>query len=114
MWQLKTIQDENKNVETIDTIYYSFQRQAIFSCTLLHEKENEAATATVIYGYIDFPDNNHLHIQLDKNQKGEKYLLPWNWGEETPVSELIHDIVKLDSKNMVLSHNGKTYNFIKY
>jgi hypothetical protein len=99
MWQLKTIQDENENTQTVDTLFYSFQRQAIFSCTILKEKENEAATSIVIYGFIDFPDNNQLHIQLDEKE-----------GE----IDITYNIVELDSKKMVLFNDGKTYNFVKY
>jgi hypothetical protein len=110
MWQLKTIQDENAHVQAIDTIFYGFQRQAIFSYTLLHEKEKTAATAEVIYGYVEFPDSKQLHIQLDEKENWKKNVL-WLWEGENNV---IYDIVKLDSKKMVLSRNNKTYNFVKY
>ncbi|MDR0682252.1 MAG: lipocalin-like domain-containing protein [Dysgonamonadaceae bacterium] len=109
MWQLKTIQDENENIQTVDTIFYSFQRQAIFSYTILQEKENEAETSILIYGFIDFPDNDQLHIQLDEKQKNLAHLLIWE-GK----SDVTYNIVKLDSKKMVLFNDGKTYNFIKY
>ncbi|MDR2691501.1 MAG: hypothetical protein LBB73_04280, partial [Dysgonamonadaceae bacterium] len=70
MWQLKAIEDSLHTIP-VDTIFYSFQRQSIFSYTILQEKESLPATTTVIYGFIDFPDNNHLHIQLDKNHYGQ-------------------------------------------
>jgi hypothetical protein len=114
MWQLKTIQDENQNIRNFDTIFYSFQRQSIFSYTEVHEREGEAATSTIIYGYIDFPENDLLHIQLDKGYYGAARLLPWNWGKENPLYEATHDILKLDSKNLILFYNKKTYSFIKY
>jgi hypothetical protein len=113
MWQLKTIQDENRNSQIQDTIFYSFQRQSIFSYTQLHEKEGQPSRSTIVYGYIDFPDNNHLHILLDKIHK-QYDLLPWNWGKEFPSNDVTYDLIKLDSKKLILFHDGKTYNFIKY
>jgi hypothetical protein len=115
MWQLKTIRDENnKHTQYFDTIFYAFQRQSIFSYTQLHEREGEAATSTIIYGYIDFPDNDHLHILPDKGYNNSIQLLPWNWGKENPYNEATHDIVQLDSKNLVLYYDNRTYSFIKY
>jgi hypothetical protein len=115
MWQLKTIQEENQNAQTVDTVFYSFQRQSIFSYTLLYEQEGKASTTVVIYGYIDFPEQNRLHIQADKDSRYyENALLPWNWGKEKPENDVTYDIIKLDSKKLVLFHDGKTYHFIKY
>jgi hypothetical protein len=115
MWQLKTIQDENETIQTIDTVFYSFQRQAIFSYTILYEKEKKAAPTEVIYGYVEFPNSNQLHILLDEKEiaKYGKTLNEklWFWEGETNVT---YDIVKLDSKKMVLFNGGKTYNFIKH
>jgi hypothetical protein len=115
MWQLKSIEDANRTIQPIDTIFYAFQRQSIFSYTLLQEQENRPATSIVIYGFIDFPAHDRLHIQLDKDAKYYKNaLLPWNWGEKSPENDVIYDIVKLNSKNLILFHDKKTYYFVKY
>ncbi|MDR0413473.1 MAG: lipocalin-like domain-containing protein [Dysgonamonadaceae bacterium] len=112
MWQLKTIQSEDGNIQAVDTIFYSFQRQAIFSYTILHEREQQAAVAEVIYGYVEFPGSGQLHLLLDEKEEErgrlEKLLL---WEGENKVT---YHIVKLNSKRMVLARNNKTYNFIKY
>jgi hypothetical protein len=76
----------------------------------LHEKEKKAATADVIYGYVEFPNSNQLHILLDENENWKKDLL-WLWEKENNVT---YDIVTLDSKKMVLFRNNKTYNFTKH
>jgi hypothetical protein len=114
MWQLKTLSDENQNTQTVDTVFYSFQRQAVFSCTLLHE--NAAANYSVIYGYMDFPDDAHLHVLLDKGYFERAHLLPWNWGGDNKANEVVYDIITLNAKRMVLFHPGKNilYSFIKY
>jgi hypothetical protein len=118
MWQLKTIEEDNHPTQTIDTIFYSFQRQAIFEYTLLHEEENLPATYTAICGYIDFPNNDHLHIQMDKSVfinkvTGEKEYFQLDkllWKEE----ETTYEINELNSKKLKLRQNGVDYNFIKY
>jgi hypothetical protein len=108
MWQLKTITDSNNQISSVDTIYYSFQRQAIFSYTIINNN-SDAPQTTIIYGYIDFPDDDKLHILLDKSYQN-KYdkLLLWK-GIETA-----YDIVKLNSKDMILKQDDKTYHFIKF
>jgi hypothetical protein len=109
MWQLKTIEDAgNHTVQPVDTIFYAFQRQSIFSYTILYEDDNNPATALQIYGFIDFPDNDHLHIQLDKAYHWRAPYVLW---QDTAV---IYDIVRLDSKSMILSQGGSIYNFKKH
>jgi hypothetical protein len=112
MWQLKTIQDTNGNIQSIDTVYYGFQHEEIFSYTILHERKDKPATAQIIYGYSDFPAEKQLHLQVDK--KGDinvkiKFLTLWN---NEP--EITYDILQLEAKKLTLSHEGAVYHFIKY
>jgi hypothetical protein len=119
MWQLKTVQDGN-NIQTIDTVFYGFQRQTIFSFTLLKENDNKPATAIYIYGYADYPDDKVIHIIIDENEKNKLSVkenipnLPWNWKKTEMAFEVTYHVEKLNSKQMILSSDGKTYNFIKY
>jgi len=108
MWQLKTIEDAGHEVRAVDTIFYAFQRQSVFSCTILYEADNKPATSIQIYGFIDFPDSKHLHIQLDKSYYWRAPYVLWN---DTSV---VYDIIRLDSKQLVLSGEGEIYHFNKY
>ncbi|GHT04089.1 hypothetical protein FACS189423_06250 [Bacteroidia bacterium] len=108
MWQLKTIADEGGNVQTVDTAFYSFQRQALFSYTLLNGNMNLPEPTQIVYGYIDFPAENKLHIQIDANQYDLLFLLPWHDQQVT------YDILKLNSKELILGQDGTHYNFIKF
>ena len=108
MWQLKTIEDENHVISPIDTIFYSFQRQAIFSYTILHEKENVAATAEILFGYVNFPSDKKMLIQLDKRYHVLQSKTFWN------DSVVTYDILQLSAKKMVLSEDNKIYSFVKY
>lgn len=109
MWQLKTIEGKNQAIQTVDTIYYSFQRQAVFSYTLLNQGKTKATSAVVFYGYVNFPDNNTLSIAMDEIYKDTFF-------DDYPriEKEMNFDILHLSSKKMTLSYNGEIYNFIKF
>ncbi|GHT07314.1 hypothetical protein FACS189432_01280 [Bacteroidia bacterium] len=106
MWQLKSVSDENGGLQTVDTLYFSFQRQAIFSYTVMNASGN---SASVIYGYVDFPEDGILHIQLDKRYE-EKPPSTWRW-KDTSVTFYIE---KINSKELILRQEGMKYNFIKF
>ncbi|MCC8146881.1 MAG: lipocalin-like domain-containing protein [Bacteroidales bacterium] len=109
MWQLKTVENEAGEVQVVDTIYYSFQRQAIFSYTLLNEVSGKPASTIVLYGYVSFPDGNNLTLVMDKQYDTYNF-------DVFPRLErnMNYNILHLDSKKMVLFYNGETYNFIKF
>jgi hypothetical protein len=104
MWQLKTIEDANHQTQSVDTIFYSFQRQAIFSYTVVHQDKSDPP----IYGFIDFPDKDHLHILLDTGSEWQKEQVLW---KEMNVT---YEILLLNSKYMQLSQNGIVYSFNKF
>lgn len=104
MWQLKSAKDTEGNIYNVDTIFYSFQRQSIFSYTLLENKD----TAIILYGYIDFPSNNLLHIKMDKKNGYSLNYLPWK------SEEITYEILKLSSSELILSCNDSIYNFKKF
>ena len=112
MWQLKTVQDMDGNKTHVDTIYYSFQRKTIFSFTVL----NDPKSASVIYGYVDMPSDDKVHILIDNRSSGsdnfQRFLSLSGWSS----SDVIFDIKKYNKSNLVLfdSGNGKTYTLKKF
>jgi hypothetical protein len=110
MWQLKTIQSSNNEIQTVDTVYYSFQRQCIFSYTLLNGDTSKPNSTVVIYGFIDFPAENKLHIQIDKGMQYDYQISRLLWKG----AEITYDIVKLNSKELILEEKGTRYNFINF
>jgi hypothetical protein len=110
MWQLHTIQDENNRIEMVDTIFYAFQRQTLFSYTIIDE---EVGRSDQIYGYIDFPDNDHLHILLDERFHDCCRPAIWEVNGKRQIA-ITYAIVRLDSKHLTLSHDKKTYHFTKF
>jgi len=113
MWQLKTVQDIDGKVVFVDTIYYSFQRAAVFSFTVL---ETPTHAMQPIYGYVDMPSDDRVHVLIDYNSaKGGNFewfhkLSGWSSLDVT------FDIKKYNNTDLVLfdSGNGKTYTLKKF
>jgi len=112
MWQLKTVQDMNGNENKVDTVFYSFHREVMFSVTIL---VNPKFSTYPFYGYMDMPSDNKLHLLLN-NSADENYV-EWflsfsGWSS----ADLTFDIKEYNSKNLVLfdSGNGKTYTLKKF
>ncbi|MDL2323448.1 lipocalin-like domain-containing protein [Bacteroidales bacterium OttesenSCG-928-A17] len=109
MWQLKTIEDKEGIIHPVDTIYYSFQRQCVFSYTSLEKNELGHEKAWVRYGYVDFPNDKLMHIKMDQgNDEATLNSLPWKG------MEVEYEILHLSSKKMTLGFEGETYSFIKF
>ena len=110
MWQLKTIETPSGHTQTVDTAYYSFQAQQLFAFTQLNTGPWQFEPTYVMYGYVDFPDKDHLHIFLDPAHIGMFNLLP-PWQME----DVTYFIRKLTSKEMILENQGDSiYRFIKF
>ena len=113
MWQLKTIQDRNGNEVSVDTVYYSFQRETVFSFTVL---ENPSYANYPFCGYMDMPSDNKVHVLIDSNSAGndnfKRFLSISGWSS----ADIIFDIIKNNHANLVLfdSGNRKTYTLKKF
>jgi len=114
MWQLKTVEDINGNKTKVDTIYYSFQRETIFSLTIL--KDSKYALTAPKYGYMDMPSNDKVHILIDRanNNKDNysQFLSLSGWSSY----DITFDIKNDSNNNLVLfdSGNGKTFTLKKF
>jgi hypothetical protein len=107
LWQLKTIRTANQ-ITPVDTIYYSFMlKRYEFSYIVLHDQSPEPEQASTVYGYVDFPTKDKIHIRMDEYH-GETSELLWN------DDEVSYNILKLTAKEMVLEDNATQYYFIKF
>jgi hypothetical protein len=70
MWQLKTVQNEERSEIKVDTVFYSFQRETVFSFTLL---ENSKFAAYPVYGYMNMLSDHKVHI-LIHNYSDDSYI----------------------------------------
>ena len=108
MWQLKTIEDKTGHIQTVDTIYYSFQAQRLFTVTQLNVGPMQFEPILILYGYVDFPAKDRMFIDLDTSGVGWFSLLPWR------LNDVTYFIRKLTSKEMILENVGDIYRFIKF
>lgn len=107
MWQLKSVANEDKTIVNVDSLFYSFQNERIFSFTIL-KNENHAE---VYYGYINFPTDNSIHIAIDKNYQKDEFLeySGWNGFQETFSLEINNKELTLVSET-----NQKIYYLRKF
>ena len=109
MWQLKTIEDNSGYIQTVDTIYYSFQAQKLFAFTQLNGTPMQFESTFILHGYVDFPSNDHLFIHIDSSKEEYFSRLPWHSGSVS------YFIQKLTHKEMILENEeGDIYRFIKF
>ena len=109
MWQLKTIEDKSGHIQTVDTIYYSFQAQRFFSFSQLNATPRQFESTFILYGYVEFPENDRMFIHMSPAGEGFFSKLPWQSGS---VSYFIR---KLTCKEMVLENDrDDIYRFIKF
>jgi len=113
MWQLKTVVDVNGNENKVDTVFYSFQREVMFSVTILENPE--FAKFPPFYGYMDMLSDNKIHLVI--NNSADESNVAWflslsGWS----AADVTFDIKEYNGKNLVLfdSGNGKTYTFKKF
>jgi len=113
MWQLKTITDINGNESRVDTVFYSFQREAVFSFSIT---ENEKFVYYPFYGYMDMPSDSKVHILLTEistyPERIELFLLFSGWSS----ADITFDIKNYNNTNLVLfdSESGKTFTLKKF
>lgn len=106
-WQLKTI-NEGGQVSQIDTVFYAFQRKALFSYTLTTQSDPNETIVT--YGYIEYPSEKELLITIDQHNAFDDFLIyaGWNSYEEK------FTIESVNKKNLVLKNGNKTYFFKRF
>lgn len=114
-WQLKTITYPDGNIEYSDSIFYNFQKQAVFAFTHLIDKE----TSSNSYGYLDFPSENEIKISMDTTRDAYGNFIniignfleisKWNYYEE--VFE-VKDVNK--GRLIFVDSDKKVYTFEKH
>ena len=115
MWQLKTVEDNGGNEIKVDTVFYSFERETIFSFTTT--TENSKSASHLFLGYMDMPSGDKVHVQLNDIFTGNTeninlFLSLSGWSS----ADITFDIKKYNSSNLVLFDNGtgKTFTLRKF
>ena len=103
-WQLKQVSYPNGRVDLVDTVFYGFQKQTVFSFTTL---EN-ADSATISYGYLDFQGENKIRIQMDMNHSEPDFLTLSGWRSTDEIFSIDirrNKMEMIDSQERVFSLN---------
>ena len=113
MWQLKTIKDSNGNETQVDTVFYSFQNEVVFSFTVT--ADNSKSVSYPYYGYMDMPSVDKVHVLIDRisdTEHIESFLSLSGWSS----ADIIFDIKDYTNKNLVLfdSESGNTFTLKKF
>ena len=129
MWQLKTIEYEDGKIEPIDSVFYGFQRECVFSYI-----EVPRRSFSPFYGYIIeiSKDDKKIHIEMDKRWSNNYN--DWKNNEPDKVLDYVNDFIyflsfsgwssanitfeikKYDKSHLILSDpgNGKIFTFKKF
>ena len=108
-WQLKTI-DNQGMVSQVDTVFFSFQRGAVFALTVLVDAEN----TIISYGYLEAPSDEYLKVSLDATNLHRIHANAWGWNESNQY-EQIFTVEKLTGKELILStDDGRVFHFNKH
>ena len=102
MWQLKGVSNEDKNIVSVDSVFYGFQSERIFSFTILKSDDE----SDIYYGYIDFPTDNTIHIAIDRNYQKEQFLKYSGWNG---FSETFSLVINNNEATLVSEANQKAY-----
>ena len=113
MWQLKTVKDMNGNETQVDTVFYSFQRETVFSFTIL---ENSKSASYPFYGYMDMPSDNKIHVFMNGISIDPDRIKLFLSLSEWSSPDITFDIKSNSNSNLVLfdSENGKTFILKKF
>jgi hypothetical protein len=106
-WQLKSI-EQNGIVTQVDTVWYNFQSESLFMYQIYL-----ANTKTYIqqYGYKTELDKNTLQLELTSYARAVKdFLVFTDWDERTR----IFVVQKMNTKQLILRSEDKTYTFIAF
>ena len=106
-WQLKTIEKDGE-ISQVDTVFYGFQRKALFSYTITSPTDpNETILS---YGYIQYPTENEILITMDPRSVFYDFSTLTGW-ESTEEKFTIESV---NSKNLILKNGNKTYFFKRF
>ena len=105
-WQLQKV-EINGDVQNVDTIYFIFEH-SLFMYQVYVAKIDSFRHQ---YGYNTLEGEKTLLLELENNPRPISKFLPYtDWNS----SRRIYTIDKLESKQLILSHEGKTYTFRKF
>ena len=102
-WQLQKV-EASGDVQNVDTVYFNFEHSLFMYQVYVTEIDSFRHQ----YGYNTLEGEKTLLLELENNPGPISKFLPytdWNSSKQT------YTIDKLESKQLILSREGKTYTF---
>ena len=106
-WQLKTV-EEAGNLTYVDTVWYNFQSEALF----MYQIYQPAADSFLwLYGYKTQSESHIILLEFFSWTITKEDFLPLtDWKEPARIFK----INKINSKQLVMNGDDKTYTFDRY
>lgn len=105
-WQLKTIILPDESTIKVDSQFYGFQEKYIFSFTRLIKPDS----SIISYGYVDYPDENRIHIIIDPNHTEGNFGTKSHWQS----SDATFNINSISSQQMILEKGDTLFILKRY
>ena len=105
-WQLQKV-EASGNVQNVDTVYFNFEHSLFMYQVYVTEIDSFRHQ----YGYNTLEGEKTLLLELENDPRPISKFLPytdWNSSKQT------YTIDKLESKQLILSREGKTYTFRQF
>lgn len=102
-WQLQKV-EASGDVQNVDTVYFNFEHSLFMYQVYVTEIDSFRHQ----YGYNTLEGEKTLLLELENNPGPIMPYTDWNSSKQT------YTIDKLESKQLILSREGKTYTFRKF
>lgn len=102
-WQLQKV-EASGDVQNVDTVYFNFEHSLFMYQVYVTEIDSFRHQ----YGYNTLEGEKTLLLELENNPGQFLPYTDWNSSKQT------YTIDKLESKQLILSREGKTYTFRKF
>lgn len=105
-WQLQKV-EASGNVQNVDTVYFNFEHSLFMYQVYVTEIDSFRHQ----YGYNTLEGEKTLLLELENDPRPISKFQPYtDWDS----SKQTYTIDKLESKQLILSREGKTYTFRKF
>ena len=117
MWQLKTVQYKDVNGNEIcvnvDTVFYSFQREIMFSLTVLKTPKQAEYP---FYGYVDILSGNQVRLTADSRNNNDSHIKRFLEYSGWSSPSVDFDVIKYNKSDLILFDGGneKTFTLKKH
>lgn len=103
-WKLTSIKLPDQTELAVDSQFYAFQKEEVFSFTrLLSGKQSD-----ICYGYADYPDKEHVHIVIDQNHTSLDFPTVSHWNSFDALFE-----IKTNTTGSLILEKGDTLFILK-